>query len=223
MSLHAQLSPDAVATLTRQQRQSTVTSIIISILSCLLIFLALLFWWLEPIQKTPVDIITYHGDKPKPIPPDKPSFERPIRHTPKAPTNNPTKNLVTPTQNKIALPVVDIETPQPSSDPGSGEELGNDWGTDIGTGTSSPGLPITITKRCSEQDRMNRLSNNGGNKQCEEAVISSLRWLKQTQNSDGSWTSDRKVSMTGFALLAFLGHCEHPESLEFGDAVTRAI
>ena len=41
--------------------------------------------------------------------------------------------------------------------------------------------------------------------------MKSLRWMKQTQNKDGSW-GNRKVAYTGLALLAYLGHCETPRN-----------
>jgi len=85
------------------------------------------------------------------------------------------------------------------------------------------GIPQSMKKRCSKADRLDRLLKNGGNEQCEEAVMKSLRWLKKTQNADGSWDKGNKGAMTGFAVLAFLGHCETPNSEEFGDAVTRGI
>jgi hypothetical protein len=79
-----------------------------------------------------------------------------------------------------------------------------------------------MQKRCSKEDRMERLLSNGGTEQCEEAVVKALRWLQSTQSKDGSWGSPQGA-MTGFALLAFLGHCETPLSEEFGETVTSAI
>ena len=84
-------------------------------------------------------------------------------------------------------------------------------------------IPASMKKRCSKADRYERLKNTGGTPECEDAVIKALNWLKQTQKEDGSWTSDFPVAMTGFALLAFLGHCEPPQSPEFGENVSRGI
>ena len=223
MSLHAQLSPEAEAALVKQQKNSTVTSIIISILSCTLIFVALLFWWLDPIAPKAPDIVTYHGDKLEETIPEKPTFKRAVKNKPSQPSQAISKVLLALTKSEIAIPITDINIPDLSNELGSGEEFGSGQGDDIGFGTPYTELPIDIRKRCSLADRLTRLTNNGGNKQCEEAVVNSLRWLKKTQNTDGSWTGSNKGAMTGFALLAFLGHCETPNSEEFGDAVTRAI
>ena len=84
-------------------------------------------------------------------------------------------------------------------------------------------IPANMRKRCSKQDRLQRLADNGGTPACEDAVMNSLRFLQKTQNDDGSWEGNHKVAMTGLALLAYLGHCETPLSEEFGETVTAAI
>jgi prenyltransferase beta subunit len=100
---------------------------------------------------------------------------------------------------------------------------------DGGTGKLFIMIPETMRKRCSKQDRLARLKENGGTPECEEAVMKSLRWLKSIQNPDGSWGEDKpaeysgKSAMTGFVLLAYLGHCETPMSEEFGDSCLRGI
>lgn len=53
--------------------------------------------------------------------------------------------------------------------------------------------------------------------------MAGLRWLKKTQNADGSWAAEHKAAMTGFAVLCFLGHGETPESPEFGPTVKRGL
>lgn len=86
-------------------------------------------------------------------------------------------------------------------------------------------IPETMRKRCSKEDRLQRLSENGGTPACEEAVIKGLRWLKAHQNPDGSWggAGGYKTAMTGLALLAYFGHCETPVSEEFGESSMKGI
>ena len=91
------------------------------------------------------------------------------------------------------------------------------------SGRLFPEIPMVFGKRCSREDRLERLRANGGTVECEDAVVKGLQWLKANQNSDGSWGDSRKVAMTGFALLAYFGHCETPASEEFGDSCTRGI
>ena len=83
-------------------------------------------------------------------------------------------------------------------------------------------IPETMGKRCSKEDRLQRLKENGGTPACEDAVVKGLRWLKTNQAADGSWGA-HKAAMTGLALLAYFGHCETPASEEFGDTVQRGI
>ncbi len=116
---------------------------------------------------------------------------------------------------------------------GSGFGKGSGTGAGMGMGGGSGKLfgliPETMRKRCSKEDRLARLKENGGTPECEEAVVKSLRWLKSIQNADGSWGEDKpaeyagKASMTGLVLLAYLGHCETPMSEEYGDSCLRAI
>ena len=66
-----------------------------------------------------------------------------------------------------------------------------------------------------------------GDAATEGAVMKALRWLKKTQNADGSWGNQEpgsRPAMTGFALLTYLAHGEVPgSSKEFGDTVKRGI
>lgn len=71
--------------------------------------------------------------------------------------------------------------------------------------------------------RAQMLASGGGNAQTEAAVMRALRWLKATQNEDGSW-SGNKTAMTGLAILTFLAHGEKPgESKEFGETLRKAM
>ncbi len=222
MSLHAQLSPEALARLHAQQRNSTITSIIISVLVVLLIGIILLYLLLPPINNYTPDIVSYQSGADDNEDVTKREMNRAVERKPSAPSSSMAKVIAANTTSPTAIPVPDVDVPDPSTDFGDGDDFGQGWGNGTGEGGGFGGLPQTLQKRCSKADRLNRLTNNGGNEKCEEAVVKSLRWLKKHQNKDGSWTN-KKVAMTGFALLAFLGHCETPNSEEFGDAVTRAI
>ena len=57
----------------------------------------------------------------------------------------------------------------------------------------------------------------------EAAVLKALRWLKDHQKPDGSWSDSQPVAMGGLGLLTFLAHGETQDSKEFGGTVTRAM
>ena len=113
--------------------------------------------------------------------------------------------------------------------PGSGDGIGKDkWGDGLmvpgeGSGTLFKLIDPSIRKRCSKEDRLSRLKENGGTPECEEAVVKGLRWLKANQNPDGSWGTGNKPAMTGLVLLAYFGHCETPISEEFGESCLKGI
>lgn len=116
-----------------------------------------------------------------------------------------------------------------------GPSLIERMGPGVGPGGDGPGIPgigkrivfemvpQTMRKRCSKEDRLQRIRQSGGTPGCEDAVVRALQWLKANQNPDGSWGGSNKVAMTGLALLSYFGHCENPASAEFGESCLRGI
>jgi hypothetical protein len=84
-------------------------------------------------------------------------------------------------------------------------------------------VPATMSSRLSSASRAAAMAKFGGKDQAERSVVRGLRWLKQHQNEDGSWAPENRPAMTGFAMLCFLGHGEHPDSPEFGPTVKKGI
>ena len=226
MSIHAQLSPEAQARLDAMKRNSTITSIIIAFLSLVLIGLLLAFIAIAPfLQETPV-IVTYSASVPTEEVLETKKVSTNSKQKPSAPSASSAKVIAAATSSNVAIPVPEVDMAQPTTDFGNGDDFGDGWGSggDGGGGGGGFGaIPATMRKRCSKEDRLQRLSETGGTEQCEEAVLKSLRWMKQTQNPDGSWGQSNKAAMTGLGLLAYLGHCETPLSEEFGDSCLKAI
>ncbi|MBR0458518.1 MAG: terpene cyclase/mutase family protein [Victivallales bacterium] len=75
----------------------------------------------------------------------------------------------------------------------------------------------------SNEGRKAAVKKFGGSDATESAVLRALRWLKKTQNPDGSWAPSEKPAMCGLALLAYLAHGETPDSEEFGPTVQKAM
>lgn len=106
---------------------------------------------------------------------------------------------------------------------GKGDGLGSGIGKGGGAGKLFGLIPETMRKRCSKDDRLQRLKENGGTPACEEATLKGLRWLKSQQSADGSWAGSHSVGFTGLVLLAYFGHCETPASEEFGDSCLKGM
>jgi hypothetical protein len=225
MSIHAQLSPEALQRLQQQRRNSTISSIVVSILVVVLIALILgIFLLPNIIKETPV-IVTYASSLDDENKVEEKKVTTKVMRKPSSPSSSMAKVIAANTQSPTSIPVPDEIVNTPSLDFGDGDDFGAGWGDGSGTGGggSFAGIPATMQKRCSPAERMERLLAEGGTPECEDAVVKALDWLQSTQNADGSWTTDHPVAMTGLALLAYLGHCETPQSLKYGETVLKAI
>ena len=104
-----------------------------------------------------------------------------------------------------------------SSDSGFGMSMSG-----FGDVSNMGSIPAGMRSRCSMSQRMKRLRESGGEDRAERAVRDGLEFITSQQNKDGSFGEDYPAAMTGLSLLAFLGHCETPESPKFGDSVVNA-
>ncbi len=88
--------------------------------------------------------------------------------------------------------------------------------------------PITMKSMTASRNpgsigKMTKGGASYGDKNTEEAVMKALRWLKKTQQSNGSWAGGFPAANAGIAILTFLAHGETPGSREFGETVEKAI
>ena len=225
MSLHAQLSPEAQARLAAQRRTSTITSLIIAILMMTLIGVILLIIAMKFNKDEIPELISYSAENVEEDELDVRKVQTQTQRKPSAPSSSMAKVIAANSASPTAIPVPEIDVPDPSLNFGDGDGFGDGWGdgSDSGAGGGFGNIPASMKKRCSRADRLSRLNSNGGTEKCEDAVVNGLRFLKKTQNKDGSWCTQKQVGMTGLALLAFLGHCETTMSEEFGETVFSAI
>ncbi len=225
MSLHAQLSPEAQARLDAQRRNSTISSILVSILVIVLFGVILAFIFLPPILKETPPIISYQAPASDDQQLENKKMTNSVERKPSAPSSARSKVITAATTSNVAVPVPEIDVPDPSTDFGDGDDFGDGWGSggDGGGGGGFGAIPASMRKRCSPEDRMQRLLANGGTERCEEVVVKGLDWLQETQNEDGSWDGSNKSAMTGLAILAYLGHCETPVSPKYGTTVLKGI
>ena len=225
MSLHAQLSPEAQSRLAAQRRTSTITSLIIAILMMTLIGVILLIIAMKLNKDEIPEIISYNTESVEEEDLQVRKVQTQTQRKPSAPSSSMAKVIAADNVSPVAIPVPEVDVPDPSLDFGDGDGFGDGWGdgSDAGGGGGFGNIPASMKKRCSRADRLARLDANGGTEKCEDAVVNGLRFLKKTQNKDGSWSDQKQVGMTGLALLAYLGHCETTMSEEFGETVFSAI
>ena len=223
MSLHADLTEEARVKLHSQRRNSTISSIVIAVLVVVLIALLLGIFLLPNLIKETPTIITYESNlnEETEIQEKKVQISKNVK--PSSPSSSMAKVITANTSSPTAVPVPDVDVITPSLDFGDGDDFGSGWGDGAGNGGGFGSIPASMKKRCSKADRLARLAESGGTPECEDAVVKALHWLKASQNKDGSWSKAHPVAMTGFAVLAFLGHCETPQSPVFGDTVLRGI
>ena len=120
------------------------------------------------------------------------------------------------------ISVADVATPSatPTSEPASVKPASQDSVALIKS-------PITMKSMTGSRTpgSIGKMTVGGasyGDAQTEGAVLKALRWLKKTQQPNGSWKPS-PVSNTGLAILAFLAHGETPSSKEFGPTVQKAM
>jgi hypothetical protein len=222
MSLHANPSQEALERLQKQQRTSSITSLIIALLSVSLVAIVLGLLLLPTVITEPDDFKAYHVDSTTPDDPTPPKVSLQSQRKPSSPAHAMTRVIAAQTLSPLSIPVTHTEVTNPSVDFGDGDDSGI-GGDDDALGRDFRPLPPSFASRCSREDRLARLQETGGTPECEDAVVKALDWLKATQSADGSWTGSNQAAMTGLALLAYLGHCETPLSKDYSDTVLRAI
>jgi hypothetical protein len=213
----------AAATRRQRERASKMSALLITIVVHAVAILILTLIVLPALQMDVPQI------KAKSLPPTEGTIDTPVvtQTTVKSKPSSPSSSAKLITSHAAAaavfVPVQPVETT--IADIGMGTSLGMGFGgVGLGDGQGGlGGLPGSMKGRCTPQERLKRLREGGGTEACETAVVKALRWLAANQNSDGSWGSQFKGSMTGLALLAYFGHCETPRSTEFGVNVTKGL
>jgi len=216
---------EAEALRLRTLKQERISAILVAVLIHALIIVGLALWGLGVLEAEKPEI------EARIAPPSENTVERPtvktetLQRKPSAPSQSAKLIAAAVPESAVFVPEVPFETD--SIDIGTSANLGMGFGiSGSGSGDGQGGfgtMPPGMKGRCTLEERMKRLIESGGTKECEDAVVKSLTWLQVQQNPDGSWENKFQCAMTGMALLAYLGHCETPQSTQFGDTVTNAI
>ncbi|MFT5905650.1 MAG: hypothetical protein ACI9E1_001250 [Cryomorphaceae bacterium] len=139
MSRHATLSPEAEQKLRNQKRNSTISAIIISLLTCALIVAILFYIALSPLFKNTEEMVTYSsgGESEEPI--TKPEMTNEVEKKPSSPASSMAKVIAANTPSATAIPVPDVTVVEPSLDFGDGNDFGDGWGSGAGNGSGGGG------------------------------------------------------------------------------------
>jgi hypothetical protein len=136
--------------------------------------------------------------------------------------NAPTIDTITSTATQTSFKMTSIPAPVKPMNTGDVTKAMADAAKAVAKGMGS-GVPGSMSGRMGGQARAAQMMKNNGKEKSEKAVMAGLRWLKQHQNEDGSWAPENRPSMTGFAILCYLGHGELPDSPEFGPTVKKGL
>lgn len=134
MSIHAKLSPEAQARLAAQRRNSTITSMVISVLVIAIIGLALGIFLLPTLIKETPTIVTYQANETKTEEPQPEKIKNAIQRKPTSPSSSMVKVIAANTVSAVSIPVPDVTVDTQSVDFGDGEDFGGGWGDGVGTG-----------------------------------------------------------------------------------------
>ncbi|QQL45095.1 terpene cyclase/mutase family protein [Sulfuriroseicoccus oceanibius] len=222
-AVHLRSAEEAEEIRRKTLRNERLSAVMIAVLVHVLIGLGLALWALDVFEAPEVKI------QARVAPPTENSSNRPQvqqpsqRRPPSAPSVS--AKMITSTAESVTY-VPDVVFESPTLDIGTSAQLGLGFGqTGLGDGLGQGGfggLGGGMKGRCTMEERMKRLNEAGGNRECEEAVVKSLEWFKKVQNSDGSFGKARPAAMTGLVLLSYLGHCETPQSSKYGETVSSA-
>lgn len=159
---------------------------------------------LEEVEE--IDIEPPPIEEPKPIE-EKEDVVNPVLTTVKV------ENVDT---NDTALEDTNDDVPQ------TDDNMSDEAVSDVVVSPSAFASPSVYGGR-SAAGRASAVSQFGGNKAGQAALMKALWWLAKVQNPDGSWGTAAQQAYTGLALLTFLAHGETPTSKHFGKTVKNAM
>jgi len=139
MSLHSKLSPKALMQLQRQRRNSTIASLVISLLLVTIMALILSFFILKSVAKETPVIVTYQSNTPEEELAEKKKVPSNLARKPSAPSSAIAKVIAANAVSPVAVPVPDDVVTEPSLDFGSSDDFGKGWQDGFGDGAGGGG------------------------------------------------------------------------------------
>lgn len=140
MSLHIQLSPQAIEKLHKDRRRATIFSIVLSFTVVTLILVVLGMFLLPGIVKESPTIVTYESPEIVDEPLDNKRVTTTIPRKPSAPANAITRVIASANQSPMAIPVPDVDVTIAAPEFGDGHDFGGGWGNAGDFGIGGAGL-----------------------------------------------------------------------------------
>ncbi|WP_411827851.1 hypothetical protein [Luteolibacter sp. AS25] len=238
MSLHAQLNEEALKRLQKQKRISSLCSLVISILTLVIIALALGFFILPSIGKQEV-IVAYKASpvsRDEKVPDQNPTK---IQRKPTAPSQSPVDVITTANASPISIPTVDVEVNVESNDFGAGVDFGGSWGSGMDEGfgggqqtafgrTGGGGLEGTFYDLKQSPNRKATEVNDYFQKNSNimarlKYLMPTYKKLEQARFSESSmkdfYRSPKKLSFSYLVMAATTDAAVAPESFEVKNEV----
>jgi len=216
---------DAVAKAQRdaQENRSRLAAFGMALLVHGLIFALLAWIVLDVLDDEAPEIIVESAQGESDIPIQKKEFIQNMQQKPSAAASQASTVISANVLSPVALPTIEDSFEDAAFGMSTGDGDFGAGGLGLGTGGGGMGLPGSMKGRCNQADRTKRLRDNGGKPEYDKKVVKGLDWLKEQQNEDGSWGTEHPAAMTGFAILAFSGHCETVDSPKYGKTLVKAI
>ena len=172
---------------------------------------AVITQFVAPGSKTEVD-----NRPPPPPPPSTDRKEQDLVKKDAKQTSTPRPTMITTPLPNATVVIATVPTPTPQLKMGDLNKLSN------------VKVSAIYNNRLSNSARSSAIGKYGGAgtgmvDKVEGGVQRALLWLKEHQNSDGSWGGTYRPSMTGLALLTFLAHGDTQASQQFGETVQKGV
>lgn len=153
MSIHAEISAEAQAKLNAQKRNSTITSVIISLLLLALLGLALWAISIAITKQDTEDMVSYTGGAEPTEEIVKPEMVSNVKQEPSAPSSNLTKVITSIAPSPTSIPNTEVVVDEPSLDFGTGDDFGDGWGGG-GNGSGAGGGGASFFKQNIKAERV---------------------------------------------------------------------
>ena len=114
MSLHANLSPEALQRIQAQKRNSTISSVVIALLAVVLIALILGVFLLPNLVKETPTIVTYESNLNEETEVQEKKVQTSMDRKPSSPSSSMAKVITANTASPTAIPVPDVDVSTPS-------------------------------------------------------------------------------------------------------------